>query len=109
MCPQRSGSQAYKPGQKPFVNACLAKPKIEKMTESAQRETDTPKFTPRGNSVSHQVKDGDVNVSDVEPAVHKLTVEDRGDDVIGDDSYRAKECFSDSDNNSVVKCTGRTV
>jgi len=102
MCPQRSGSQAYKSGQKPFVNACLTKPKGKKMIEYAQRETDTPKFTPRGNSVTHQVKDGNVNVSDVEPAVHKVTVDDRGDDVIVDDSYRAKECFSDSDNNSVV-------
>jgi len=76
MCPQRSGSQAVKPGQlqKSHVNTCVARPTGDKMVEFARKEAEVQKPTTRGHSMSHQVKD--VKVNEVEPAVNKMTVED---------------------------------
>jgi len=91
MCPQRSGSQANKSGQKPSVNACLLEPMGGEVIQSAQDEANS--FTPCSNAESHQLQDSDITVNDVEPTVNKMTVEETGDDVINDDGYQAKECF----------------
>jgi len=103
MCPQRSGNQAKKFGQKPHVNTCMAKPRGEKVnyTESARDDVVICKINPRGHLESPQVKE-DVKVNNVELAVNKMTVEDEGDNVIEDGNYIRKEYSSDSDNNSVV-------
>jgi len=79
----------------------VARPTGQKVVESAREEAEVHKTTPRGHLMSHQVKDSDVKVNEVEPAVNKMTVED-GDNVISDGSYEAKECFSDIEYNSVA-------
>ena len=62
-----------------------------------ERRPKCTKPPPRGHLMSHQVRDSDVKVNQVEPAVNKMTVEDGGNNVISGGSYEAKECFSDTD------------
>jgi len=95
MCPQRSGCQANKFGQKLHVNTCMAKPRGEKVNyaESARDDAEIRKINPRGHLESPQVKEDDVKVNDVELAVSKMTVEDEGDNVIEDGKLHTKGMF----------------
>ena len=84
------------------MNTCVARPTGQKVVESAREEAEVHKTTPRGHLMSHQVKDSDVKVNEVKPAANKMTVEDGGYNVISDGSHEAKECFSDTEYNSVA-------